>query len=181
HLVLRRQVHPKLEAAHAALLLLGHLRMHQAAAGGHPLHAAGDQQALVAAVVLVAHAAVEHVRHGLEAAMRMAGETGDVVFGLVGAELVEQQERIELRQRRAADDAGELDPGAVRRGAAADLADDAGAGSGVHGGAPVGCDGPLVRPSCTDTSVTAGTQGAGAAARSPPRPWVLPSRAWREP
>src|SRR3546814_9218770 len=91
----------------------------------NPLHAAGDQQALVAVVVLVAHSAVEHVGHGLEAAVRMAGATGDVVLGLVGAELVAQQERIELRQRRAADDAGELDPGAVRRGGAADLADDA--------------------------------------------------------
>src|SRR3546814_825630 len=146
HIFLRRQVHPQLEAAHAAFLLLGHLRVHQAAAGGHPLHAAGDQQALVAVVVLVAHSAVEHVGHGLEAAVRMAGETGDVVLGLVGAELVEQQERIELRQRRAADDAGELDPGAVRRGGAADLADDAGVRGGLHGGAPVTDDGPVMGP-----------------------------------
>src|SRR3546814_2034578 len=74
----------------------------------------------------------------------MAGETGDVVLGLVGAELVEQQERIELRQRLAADDAGELDPGAVRRGGATDLADDAGVSGGLHGKAPVGCDGPVM-------------------------------------
>src|SRR3546814_3329131 len=112
----------------------------------NPLHAAGDQQALVAVVVLVAHSAVEHVGHGLEAAVRMAGETGDVVLGLVGAELVEQQERIELRQRLAADDAGELDPGAVRRGGAADLADDAGGGGGLHGGAPVTDDGLVMGP-----------------------------------
>src|SRR3546814_18673176 len=82
-----------LEAAHAAFLLLGHLRVHQAAAGGHPLHAAGDKQALVAVVVLVAHSAVEPVGYGLDAAVRLAGETGEVVLGLVGAELVEQQER----------------------------------------------------------------------------------------
>src|SRR3546814_13544241 len=101
---------------------------------------------LVAVVVLVAHSAVEHVGHGLEAAVRMAGETGDVVLGLVGAELVEQQERIELRPRRAADDAGELDPGAVRRGGAADLADDAGVRGGLHGGAPVTDAGHVMGP-----------------------------------
>src|SRR3546814_10482491 len=51
-----------------------------------------------------------------------------------------------LRQRRAADDAGELDPAAVRRGGAADLADDAGVRGGLHGGAPVTDDGPVMGP-----------------------------------
>ena len=41
----RRQVHPDLEAVHAAALLADalrrHLRVHDAGAGGHPLHVAG--------------------------------------------------------------------------------------------------------------------------------------------
>ncbi|MCW0416551.1 hypothetical protein NB689_002305 [Xanthomonas sacchari] len=137
HLVARRQVHPQLEAAHAPVFLLRHLRMHQAAAGGHPLHAARGQQTLVAVVVLVPHAPVEHVGDGLEATVRMAGEAPDVVLGPVGAELVEQQERIQFGQRTAADDAGQLDPIAVGGGVAANGTQDArggdGGGSG-HGG-----------------------------------------------
>ena len=87
--------------------------MHQAAAGRHPLHAAGHEQALVAVVVLVAHAPVEHVGDGLEAAMRMVGEAGEVVLGAVGAELVQHQERIEHVQLRRADHARQLDAGAI--------------------------------------------------------------------
>ncbi len=63
--------------------------------GGHPLHAAGAEQARVALIVAVPHAAREHVGDGLEAAMRMVREAREVVVGIVGAELVEQQERIE--------------------------------------------------------------------------------------
>src|SRR5690606_22932629 len=106
------------------------------------------QQAFIAVVVLVAHAAVEHVGHGLEAAVGMARETGDVVFGPVGAELVEQQERIQVGQRGAADHAGEPDSGAVGRGGAADLADDAGV-LGRHGallGNRWTGDGAIMRP-----------------------------------
>jgi len=46
----------------------------------------------------VAHAAFEHVGHGLEAAVGMIGKARDVSRGIVGAELVEQQERIDLGQ-----------------------------------------------------------------------------------
>ncbi len=100
--------------------------MDQPTPGSHPLHATRGQQALVAVVVLVAHAPVQHVGHGLEAAMWMAGEAGQVVGGLVGAELVQQQERVQVRKLRATDHPGELDPGAVGRGLAADLAADPG-------------------------------------------------------
>ena len=66
-------------------------------AGGHPLHVAALEVAAVAEVILVAHVAVEHVGHGLEAAMRMRREAGDVVVGVVRRELVEHQERVEPR------------------------------------------------------------------------------------
>ena len=56
----------------------------------------------------MAHAPVEHVGDGLETAMRVIGEAGDVVFRLVGAELIEQQERVEVGQLRLADDPAQL-------------------------------------------------------------------------
>jgi hypothetical protein len=62
----------------------------------------------------VLHRAVDHVRHGLEAAMRMVGEAGDVVVRIVGLELVEEQERIEHRERAAAERAIQAHACAVR-------------------------------------------------------------------
>ena len=69
--------------------------MDHAAPGGHPLHAAVAEQALVARAVAVAHAAGKHVGDGLEAAMRMVRKAGDVVVRVVAAERVQHQERIE--------------------------------------------------------------------------------------
>jgi hypothetical protein len=124
HLVARRQIHPELEAPHEAVFLLWHFRMHDAAAGGHPLHAARAEQAGVAHVVAVAHAAGQHIGHGLEAAMRMVGKAGEIIRGGVGAELVQHQKGIEIGQAGPADDAGETHPRPVAGRLAADDADD---------------------------------------------------------
>ena len=77
------------------------------------MHAAGTQQPHIPHVIAVTHAPGEHVGHGLEAAMRMIGEARDVVGPPIGAELVEQQEGVEVRQGRLAHDAVEPHPGAV--------------------------------------------------------------------
>ena len=89
HLVARRQIDPKLEAFHQAVFLLWHLGMDDAASCGHPLNAARAQHSTAARCVLVAHAPVDHVGHGLKAAMGVVGEARNVVFGIFGVELVE--------------------------------------------------------------------------------------------
>ena len=82
---------------HAALrVTLGHFLVHDAAAGGHPLHVAGAEGAFVAEAVAVFDRAVEHVGDCLDAAMRMPGEAGEVVLRTIIAEIVEQQKRIGL-------------------------------------------------------------------------------------
>ncbi len=124
HLVLLRQVHPELEALHQAFLLLWHLGVDDAAAGGHPLHRARGQKPFVARVVTVTHPTGEHVGDGLEAAMRMIGKAGQIGIRIIGAERIQHQERIEVRQRRLADNAGELDAGAVAGGHAGAAPDD---------------------------------------------------------
>ena len=53
-----------------------------------------------------------------------SGKAGDVVVGVVGAELVQQQERIEHVQARLADDALQLHAGAVGGVHAANAAGD---------------------------------------------------------
>ena len=82
---------------HAALrVTLRHFLVHDAAAGGHPLHVAGAEGAFVAEAVAVVDRAVEHVGDRLDAAMRMPGKAGEVVLRTIVAEIVEQQKRIGL-------------------------------------------------------------------------------------
>ena len=84
------------------------------------LHAARAEQAFVARRITVAHAAFEHVGHGLEAAVRMVGKTGDIVARVVGAEGIEHQERVEPPLQVLGQDTDELDAGAVLGGLAGD-------------------------------------------------------------
>ena len=137
HLVLGGEVDPELEAGHAARLLLGHFGVDDAAPGGHPLHAAGLEQADVADAVAVAHAPVEHDRHGLEAAVRVVGKAADVVARGIAAEGVEHQERIEAALQRLRQHARQLDAGAVGGRLAADDALDAARDEGGCGGGMV--------------------------------------------
>ena len=67
----------------------------------------------MAFVVAMAHAAGEHIGHGLEAAMRMIGKAADIVGAIFRAKLVEQQKRVEFAHAAIADDAVELHAGAV--------------------------------------------------------------------
>ena len=113
HLQRRRQIGPELEAVHAALrVALRHFLMHDAAAGGHPLHVAGAERAAVAETVAVLDRAGEDVGDGLDAAMRMPREAGEIIGRTVVAEIVEQQERIGLGGVAEAEGAAQLDAGA---------------------------------------------------------------------
>src|SRR6185437_11003245 len=63
----------------------------------HPLHIARRHAALVAQAVSMRHLAGQHISDGLDAAMRMPGEAGDIVRRVLVAEIVQKQKRIELR------------------------------------------------------------------------------------
>ncbi len=80
----------------AMLIALGHLLVQNAAAGGHPLHVAGGHLALVAKAVAVLHRAGKHVCDGLDPAVWMPGKSRNVIFWILIAEIVQQQERIEV-------------------------------------------------------------------------------------
>src|SRR5882724_12030239 len=83
----------------------------------------GDD-ALVAGAVPVPYASSEHVRHSLEAAVRMIGEAGDVFLRIIRAEGVEQQKRVETALQIVGEDARELDTRAVGRSLPGHLAFD---------------------------------------------------------
>ena len=70
--------------------------MHDAAAGGHPLDVARAKTALVAEAVAVIDGARQDIGDRLDAAMRMPRESGEIVGRIVVAEIIEEQERIEV-------------------------------------------------------------------------------------
>src|SRR6185503_2073682 len=92
-----------------------HLGMYDAAAGGHPLHVARTQHVGVAERIAMLVLAGEHVRDRLEAAMRMVGRAERRAgLPLHRAEVIDQQERIEMaepcdRERPAHREAAALD------------------------------------------------------------------------
>src|SRR5690242_14601391 len=82
---------------HAALAVsFGHFLMQDAASGGHPLHVTGDHLAFVAETIAVLDGTSENIRDRFNAPMRMPGESGEVVLGIVVAEVVKKKKRIKL-------------------------------------------------------------------------------------
>ena len=98
--------------------------MQNAAARGHPLHAARAEQTGVALVVVMAHAPGQHIGDGLEAAVRMFRKTRQIIARFIRTELVEHQKRIEIRQLGRTDHTRESHARAIaRRVSAHDLFD----------------------------------------------------------
>src|SRR2546423_6878190 len=111
------QIGPELKAVHAAVRIAsGHFLVEDAAAGGHPLDVAGAHAAAIAETVAVVDGAGEHVGDRLDAAMRMPRKPGEIVVGVFAAEIVEQQERIEIARVAEAEGAAELHAGAFESG-----------------------------------------------------------------
>src|SRR5262249_30937404 len=74
------------------------------------------ERPVVAEVAARWEGARQHVGDGLDAAVGMPGEAGAIVVGPVIAEIVEEQERIELVGIAEAEGAPQLDAGALHGG-----------------------------------------------------------------
>src|ERR1700687_4823923 len=70
--------------------------MEDSATGGHPLHVASAHFALVAETVAVLDRTGEYVGDRLDPAVRMPGKSRNIIFWILIAEVVQQQERIEI-------------------------------------------------------------------------------------
>ena len=70
--------------------------MNDAAAGGHPLHVARRDDPAVAQAVAVFDVAAQDVGDGLDPAMGMPGEAGQIIRGILVAKVVEKQEWVEV-------------------------------------------------------------------------------------
>ena len=104
--------------------------MEDAAAGGHPLHVARSHAAAIPEAVAMLDRARQNVRNGLDAAMRVPGEPGQVVVRVVVSEIIEQQEGIEFSGVPEPERTAELDARALTGGSGVNGALD---GSDRHG------------------------------------------------
>src|SRR5262245_13282459 len=86
----------------------------------------------------------QHVSDGLDAPVRMPWEPGAVVVGPVVAEIVQQQERVEVAGIAESESAMELHPGALHRGVGLDDALD------WSNGHDAPCLSVIAGPSCGD-------------------------------
>src|SRR5262245_15433740 len=110
---------------------LRHFLVENSAPGRHPLHVAGAELAPVSQTVPVIDAPCQHIGDRLDAAVRMPGKSCAIVFRTIVAEVVEQEEWIELAGIPEAEGATQLHACAFNRGFGLD---DALHGPNGHGG-----------------------------------------------
>src|SRR5258708_14346229 len=111
HLEPRWQVCPQLEAVHPATRVsLRHFLVEDAASGRHPLHVSGPEAPAVAQTVAVINRPGQHIRDGLDAPMRVPWKPGAVVLWTIVAEVVQQEERIEIARIAESESTLEVHP-----------------------------------------------------------------------
>ena len=88
-----------------------HLLMNDPAAGGHPLNISGRDHAPVSHAVAMFHVSLKHIGDGFDAPVRVPGKTFPVVSRIAGAEIIEEQKRIEKRKLAESESAFEFDSG----------------------------------------------------------------------
>src|SRR5580698_11201718 len=70
--------------------------MNDAAPGGHPLHVAGRDAALISDAIGVVHGACQDVSDGFDAAMGVPREARQIIVWNIVAEVVEKKKGIEV-------------------------------------------------------------------------------------
>src|ERR1041385_1536541 len=79
------------------LIALWHFLVDDASSSGHPLHFTGADGATVSKAITVFDRSGEDVSDRFDAAMRVPRETREIILRNIVAEVVQQQEGIELR------------------------------------------------------------------------------------
>jgi hypothetical protein len=97
------------------LVAFRHLLVQDAAAGRHPLHIPGSHFALIAQAVAVFDGAGKHVGNSFDTAVGMPRKSRPVVVRVVVAEIVQQQEWIEILGLAEPESALQLDARALDR------------------------------------------------------------------
>ena len=96
--------------------------MENSAPGRHPLHVTGSKLAPVSQTVAVIDASRQHIGDGLDASVRMPWEPRAIILWTIVAEVVEQEEWIELAGITEAESATQLHACTFDRGLGLDNA-----------------------------------------------------------
>ena len=116
HLEGRREVRPQLEPVHPARrVALGHLLVEDPAPRRHPLDVPGGDGPAIPHAVAVLHRSRENVGDRLDAPVGMPREAGQVIVRIVIAEIIEQEERVELGRVAEAERAPQVYARAFKR------------------------------------------------------------------
>ena len=86
-----------------------HFLVHDAAAGGHPLHVTGAERSTISEAVAVFDRSGQHIGDGFDSAVRMPGKTSQIIIRPVVAKIVEQKERVEFGRVAESETALQLD------------------------------------------------------------------------
>ena len=82
----------------AQQVAFGHFLVDDAPARRHPLNIAGSDGAVVSHAIAVLDRSGEHIGDRFDAAMRMPRKPRQVIVRNIIAEIIEQQERVEVRR-----------------------------------------------------------------------------------
>jgi hypothetical protein len=89
------QVHPELKPTHPAMYGLWHFLVNNPRPGSHPLDIPGTYNPGIPHAIPVFNFSFKHIGNGLDTAVRMPGEPGKVIMGVItGTEIVKHKERV---------------------------------------------------------------------------------------
>src|SRR5687768_16543794 len=86
--------------------------MHDALAGGHPLNVPGGERSPVSQAVAMVDRSRQHIGDRFNSAMGMSRKSGPIILRTFVAEIVEEEERVEVSGIAETEGAVELYPGA---------------------------------------------------------------------
>src|SRR5215208_6807367 len=102
---------------HAALAVaLRHFLMHDAAAGGHPLNIARGERSPIPEAVAMVDRSCQHIGDRFDSAMRMPRKSSPIIGGIFIAEIIEEQEWVEVSGIAETEGAVQLHSGTFHRG-----------------------------------------------------------------
>src|SRR5215471_7037747 len=78
------------------MIPFGHLLVDDASTGGHPLDVAGGDGAVISHAVAMLDCSRKDIGDRLDPPMRVPGETCQIIFGNVVAEIIQKQEWVEI-------------------------------------------------------------------------------------
>src|ERR1700690_4003218 len=82
----------------------------------HPLHVSGRNDAFVAHTVPMFHCPLKQISNSFDAAVWMPGKAGKIIAGVIRAEVVKEQEWVQIRNLIVSESTLKMDAGSLNSG-----------------------------------------------------------------